>query len=315
MTIKSKIIAEGFYLPEKIVTNHDLALKIDTSHEWIFSRTGISCRHIAADGELTSDLATKAVEDMAATYNIDLNTIDGIMVATTTGDLVFPATSAIVQNKLGLSNSSFCFDISAVCSGFVYALSVADSLIKSGAARRIVVVGAEVMSKIVDWGDRNTCILFGDGAGCVLLESSTGTSGILGYNLFSNGKCNDILKVDGKPNGKITMNGREVFKNAVEKMSSSSQSLLSKLRYDTSEISWLIPHQANSRIMSAVATKLELPAGKLVSCIANHANTSAASIPLAYSQYVRDNKISKGQLVLFSALGAGLTWGSLLLKV
>lgn len=317
---RSKIIAEGSYLPERVVTNTDLMATIETSDEWIVDRTGIKSRHVAAENELTSDLAVAALSDALKRYDIPSDSLDAIIVATTTPDQIFPSTASIVHGKMGLKDTCFSFDIAAVCSGFIYALSIADSMIKSGAAKRIAVIGAETMSRVLDWKDRATCVLFGDGAGVMILETSENDTGILGYNLFSDGSCRDILKVDGgvsvgQMDAKILMNGREVFRSAVEKMSSSSASLLASLGVTVDELSWVLPHQANQRILDAVATRLKLPKEKLISTVATHANTSAASIALAYSESIRNGKIKSGDLIMLSALGAGLTWGSLLLRV
>lgn len=317
---KSKIIAEGSYLPKKVVTNTDLMATIETSDEWIVERTGIKSRHVAAENELTSDLAVAALNDALKRYDIDASSLDAIIVATTTPDQIFPSTASIVHGKMELQDTCFSFDIAAVCSGFIYALSIADSMIKSGSAKRIAVIGAETMSRVLDWKDRATCVLFGDGAGVMILEASENDTGILGYNLFSDGSCRDILKVDGgvsagQMDAKILMNGREVFRNAVEKMASSSASLLALQGLSIDDVSWVVPHQANQRILDAVATRLKLPQEKLISTVATHANTSAASIALAYSQSVRTGKIKSGDLIMLSALGAGLTWGSLLLRV
>ena len=317
---KTKIIAEGFYLPEKIITNEELCKSIDSNHEWILSRTGIISRHIAADLEFTSDLAANAMHDLFQNYAIDPSSIDGIIIATTTPDQIFPSTASIIQNKLGLKNLGFCFDISAVCAGFVYALAIADSLIKSGAAKRIAVIGAETMSRIIDWHDRSTCILFGDGAAAMLLETCDDDSGIIGYNLFSDGNMREILEVKGgiscgKADAKIFMNGKEVFKNAVEKMASSCNELLHKFKIDKNDISWVLPHQANQRILTSIASKLDISFSKVISTISTHANTSAASIPLAYSKFYRNKSILKSDLILLTALGAGLSWGSMLIKI
>jgi 3-oxoacyl-[acyl-carrier-protein] synthase-3 len=318
--INSKIIAEGAYLPSRIVSNSELAETVETSDEWIIERTGIKSRHIASDRELTSDLAVLALQDAFKHYSIDPDSLDGIIIATTTSDQVFPSTAAVVQGKLGLATGCFCFDVSAVCAGFVYALSIADSMVKSGAAKRIAVVGAETMSRILDWNDRSTCILFGDGAGAIILEATKENIGILGSNLLSDGRARGILKVDGgvssgSMDAKVMMNGREVFRNAVEKIASSSAILLETLGLSVEDLAWFLPHQANQRILDAVADRLSLPKEKLISTVERHANTSAASIALAYSESVRSGKIKQKDLVMFSALGAGLAWGSLLLKV
>ncbi len=318
--IRSKIIADGAYLPSRVVSNAELMETVETSDEWIIERTGIKFRHIAAEDELTSDLAVEAVQNAFQQYDLSPDSLDGIIIATTTPDQIFPSTAAIVHGKLALSARCFCFDISAVCAGFVYALAIADSMIKSGMAKRIAVIGAETMSRVLDWRDRSTCILFGDGAGVMILEATEEDAGILGCNLFGDGASRDILKVDGgvssgSMDAKILMNGREVFRNAVEKMASSSADLLKSLGLSTGDLTWVLPHQANQRILDAVADRLHLPKERLISTVERHANTSAASIALTYSESVRSGKINSGDLIMLSALGAGLAWGSLLLRV
>lgn len=314
----SAVIGVGSYLPQKIVTNADLASLVDTTDEWIISRTGIKERHIADEGELTSDLGAKALIHALEYANLNAKDLDGIIVATATPDIIFPSTAVSVQQKVGMY-SGFAFDISAVCSGFIYALSVADAMLKVGSYKRIAVVGAEVLSRIVDWKDRSTCVLFGDGAGAVILEAKN-HQGILGTEIHSDGSLIDILKVNGgavkgNSDAKIEMNGREVFKNAVEKMSTSATSLLHNQKIKVSDIDWIITHQANYRIMQAVAQKLDIEESKVVSTVALHANTSAASIPLALDVSMRAGKVKKGDLVLMAAVGAGLTWGSALVKI
>jgi 3-oxoacyl-[acyl-carrier-protein] synthase-3 len=315
---RSKITASGAYLPEKIITNHDLAKTIDTSDEWIFDRTGIKQRHIAAEGEFTSDLAYKAALDAIKNAGVDKEEIDLIIVATTTPDNIFPSTATKVQHKLGLTKG-FAFDVQAVCSGFIYALTVADSLIKTGQAKKALVIGAETMSRIIDWQDRNTCVLFGDGAGAVILEKSDDESGIIHSHLYSDGSYYDMLKTNGGPSlngghGTVEMSGKEVFKNAVTKMASSVEKALQDTDLSTSDIDLLIPHQANIRILDAVAKKLHLNEKKLVVTIARHANTSAASIPLALNEALLQGRVKKDDLLVFEALGAGLTWGTIILK-
>lgn len=313
------IVGIGAYLPQKIITNNDLAQSVETTDEWIISRTGIKKRHIVED-ELTSDLAAKAVLNALEYANLTPNDLDGIIVATATPDLIFPSTATSVQHKIGMQKG-FAFDISAVCSGFIYALSVADSMIKAGNLKRIAVVGAEVLSKIVDWTDRSTCVLFGDGAGAVILEATKEKNrGIIGTEIHSDGSLVDILKVNGgvvkgSPEAKIEMNGREVFKNAVEKMSSSATNLLKSHQVDLSNIDWILTHQANYRIMQTVAQKLGIAEDKVIMTIDQHANTSAASIPLALDVYVKTGRVKKRDLILMTAVGAGLTWGSALLKL
>jgi 3-oxoacyl-[acyl-carrier-protein] synthase-3 len=318
--IKSKIIATGSYLPEKIVSNDDLSKIVDTNDEWILTRTGIKNRHIADDKELTSDLAYKAALDLLKSSNFDLTKIDCIILATTTPDLTFPATAVIVQEKLGIKNA-FAFDVQAVCSGFVYALDVADSFIKSGKAKNILVIGAETLSRIVDWKDRNSCVLFGDGAGAVILSAQENdcASDILASNLYSDGALVDILKTSGgtsstKDSGFITMQGREVFKNAVEKMSNSLLSTLKKANLTIEDLDWLIPHQANLRILTSLAQKVGISKEKVIITLQNQGNSSAATIPLAMDYANKNGKLVRGNNVAIEALGGGLTWGSIILR-
>lgn len=319
MTIRSKISATGSYLPQKIVTNFDLASKVDTSDEWIFERTGISQRHIAADDELTSDLGTKAALKLLEKTNIKAEEIELIILATTTPDLTFPSTATTIQAKIGAKNA-FAFDVQAVCSGFVYAITIADNFIKSGQVKNALVIGAETLSRIVDWTDRNTCVLFGDGAGAVLLQATEEKNcGIISSDLHSDGSLNDILKTSGgtsssQKSGFIEMAGKEVFKHAVDKMAKSVLSALDKAKLTVSDIDFLVPHQANSRILKSVASRLELSEEKVVLTVQNHANTSAASIPLALDYINSQNKIKKGDLLVLEALGGGLTWGSIVLR-
>lgn len=310
--IYSKLIATGSYLPEKLVTNLELDPSLETNDEWITSRTGIKQRYIAADEQVTSDLAMEAIRNTG----IDLKTLDGIIVATTTPDLIFPSTAINVQNKLGI-HTGFAFDLNAVCAGFVYALAVADGLIKNKTARRIAVVGAETMSRVLDWKDRATCVLFGDGAGAFILESSS-EQGIIDCSLDADSSKNCILKVSGgissgNLDAKVEMNGKEVFKTAVDSMSSSLKNILEK--NGISEVDWVLPHQANQRILSAVAARLNFPEDKVISTVGIHANTSAASIPLAFDDYSKAGKIKAGQTIAISGIGAGMTWGSVILRV
>lgn len=316
--IYSKIISSGSYLPEKVLLNTDMEKMVDTSDEWISDRTGIKMRHIAADEEYTSDMALKAVQNALRSADLEANDLDGIIVATTTPDQIFPSTATILQGKLGVNTNAFSMDVNGVCAGFVYALSIANSMIISGSAKRIAVVGADTMSRIVDWKDKTTCVLFGDGAGALILEASQ-TPGILSSNIASDGSCRDILCVEGGPSrgnmdAKVVMNGREVFKHAIEKMASSSAKALKDAYLSIDDVDWLIPHQANQRILTAVATRVGIPMGKLISTISEHANTSAASIPLAFDQAFKDGKIKEGNIVLLSAFGAGTTWGSIALR-
>lgn len=317
--MKSKLITTGSYLPEKIVTNDDLAKIVDTSDEWIVARTGIKQRHIAAEGELTSDMATKAAKKALKKSSLSPEDIDLVIVATTTPDRTFPATAVTVQSKLGITQGA-AFDIQAVCSGFIYALSIADNFIKSGQVKNAIVIGAEKMSCILNWQDRNTCILFGDGAGAVILQASDGDSGIIGSRLYSNGNYQDILCVNdgvgmsGKA-GTITMEGKEVFKHATSKMSDCIKDVLKETNLTLENIDFLVPHQANIRIMEMVAKKLKIPTSKVINTVAGHANTSAASIPLALDYAFCNNVIKNdGSIMALTAMGAGLTWASCLIK-
>ena len=314
--INSKILSCDSFLPKKVVTNFDLEKSVDTTDAWIIERTGIKERHIAGEGELTSDMAYISAKGAIKKAGLEVSDIDLIIVATTTPDLTFPSTATIVQHKLGIK-TGFAFDIQAVCSGFIYALSIADKFIKTGQVKNAVVIGAETLSKIVDWTDRNTCVLFGDGAGAVVLSASNDDSGILITSLYSDGSYGDMLNTSGGPgisgtSGYIQMSGKEVFKHAVEKMSNCVVDSLKKVNLEVKDIDWLIPHQANARILSAVAKRIELSEEKIVMTVQNHANTSAASIPLALSSVI--DKIKKSDIVVMEALGGGLTWGSIVIK-
>jgi 3-oxoacyl-[acyl-carrier-protein] synthase-3 len=319
--ISSKIVGVGSYLPEKILTNNDLEQVLDTSDEWIQARTGIKKRHIADKNQKTSDLATIAVENALKNANLNSNDLDALIVATTTPDLIFPATAVRVQNNIGM-NSGFAFDIQAVCSGFLYALQLGDSLIKSNKAKRFAIIGAETMSRIIDWTDRSTCVLFGDGAGSVILEKTESNEhqGIVDIELFSDGSLQDILAVnggvsDGNLDKKIEMNGREVFRYAVTKMPESIKSIVNKNEVTLENLDWVLLHQANERITKAVVDKLGINIEKAVSTVSHHANTSAASIPLALEHYISNGKVKTGDLIALAAVGGGLTWGSALLKI
>lgn len=317
--INAKIISSGSYLPEKIVTNFDLEKSVETSNEWILERTGISQRHVAADNELTSDISYIAAKRALEKAQLSPQDIEMIVVATTTPDLTFPATAVILQSKLGAKNA-FAFDVQAVCSGFVYALTVANNFIKAGQVKNALVIGADVLSRIVNWQDRNTCVLFGDGAGAVVLSATDDEkSGIIASSLYSDGDYSSILNTSGgvsssKTAGFIQMQGKEVFKHAVEKMAKSVVDILEKANLTTADIDWLIPHQANARILSSVAKKLNLPDEKVIITVDKHANTSAASIPLALDFALQNNKIKKGDIVVFEALGGGLTWGAIVIR-
>jgi 3-oxoacyl-[acyl-carrier-protein] synthase-3 len=315
----SRIIATGSYLPKKIVTNEDLSKTVDTSNEWIIERTGITKRHICAENELTSDIASQAAFEAIKQAGISVEAIDLIILATTTPDLTFPATATTVQAKIGAKNA-FAFDIQAVCSGFVYAVTIADKFIKSGQVKTALVIGADALSRIVDWSDRNTCVLFGDGAGAVILQACDDENlGIIASNLHSDGKLNDILKTNGgvalnQKAGFIEMAGKEVFKHAVDKMCKSVLEALKQANLSEKDIDLLVPHQANLRILDSVACRLQLPKEKVIVTVQDHANTSAASIPLALDFANRGKKIREKDVVVLEALGGGLTWGSIVLR-
>ena len=317
--IRSQIIATGSYLPDKVVSNLDLSKMVDTSDEWIIERTGIKNRHIADDDQLTSDLALKACLKVLKNAQIKAQDIEMIVLATTTPDLTFPATATILQKKLN-ANNAFAFDVQAVCSGFIYALNIADNFIRSGQVKNVLVVGAETLSRIVDWNDRNTCVLFGDGAGAVILKASADKdSGIIASKLSSDGSLNDILKTsDGvsfsKKSGFIEMQGKEVFKHAVEKMVNSVNQTLKLANLTISDIDYLVPHQANLRILKSVSQKLKLTDDQVIITLANQGNTSAASIPLALDFANQNNKFKKNDLLVLEALGGGLTWGSIIVR-
>ncbi|WP_264329457.1 MULTISPECIES: beta-ketoacyl-ACP synthase III [unclassified Wolbachia] len=314
---KSFILSTGSYLPRKMLSNNEIASIVETSDEWIRQRTGIVQRHIADEGELTSDLAVNAAKSAIEKAKISVDEIDLIIVATTTPDKTFPSCATIVQSKLKCKNA-FAFDVQAACSGFIYAVTVADSLIKSNnRIKYALVIGAEIMSRIVDWEDRSTCVLFGDGAGAVVMKSEMGRSGIISTNLYSDGNV-DILCTNGGvsstgDSGKIYMNGREVFKHAVDKLTALIEETLKCNNLKITDIDWLIPHQANIRIIEAVVKKLDFPIEKVINTVDKHANTSAASIPLALDYAIQESKIKSGNLVLLISIGAGLTWGSVLL--
>jgi len=313
-----KILGCGAYLPQHVVSNAELSLSIDTNDEWIRSRTGILQRHIAGDGECTSHLAFKASQNAIKDAGIEASSIDLIIICTTTPDNSFPSTASKLQGYLGLNNIP-SFDLQAVCSGFIYGLHVADSLIKTGRYKTILIVGAEKMSSLLDWQDRTTCILFGDGAGAVILQHSDDNSGIIDSNIYSDGRYYDILYTDGgvSTNGKsgvIKMEGRAVFKHAVEKMSESSEEILRNNNFTIHDVDYLIPHQANIRIIDAVVERLKINPNKVVKTVAEHANCSAASIPLALSSLKSYDTFKKGDILLLTAIGAGITWGSVLIK-
>ncbi len=316
---RSVVAGCGAYLPERIVTNDELASRIDTSDEWITQRTGIRQRHIAADGELTSDLALAASWRALEKAGCDGGDIDIIVLATATPDNTFPATATKVQAALGM-NGGAAFDIQAVCTGFIYALAMADNMIRLGQANRALVIGAEVFSRILDWDDRGTCVLFGDGAGAVVLEAAEeGERGVLSTHLFSDGRNYNSLFVDGGPGstgtaGYLRMAGKEVYRHAVVRMAESVDQALEANGLGHDDLDWLVPHQANLRIIESTGRKLELPMERVIVTVDRQANTSAATIPLALAEACNDGRIAKGQLVAMTAMGGGFTWGSALVR-
>ena len=313
----------GSYLPARVLTNDELAKRVDTSDEWIRQRTGIRQRHIAAEGELTSDLGLSAARAALRAAELDAADIDLVVCATTTPDETFPATATRIQAELGMTRGA-AFDVQAVCSGFVYALAVADNFIRLDQARRAVVIGAETFSRILDWDDRSTCVLFGDGAGAVVLEAGAGEGtprdrGILSTHIYSDGRHHDALYVDGGPSstgtaGHVRMEGREVFRHAVVRMAEAIDAALEANGLTPGDIDWLVPHQANLRIIEAMARRLNLPDDRVVITVDRHANTSAASIPLALAEAVGDRRIQSGDLLLLEAMGGGFAWGSALIR-
>ncbi|WP_417694904.1 beta-ketoacyl-ACP synthase III [Roseibium sp.] len=320
---RSRILGCGSYLPAKCLTNSDLEKLVDTSDEWIVQRTGITQRHVAADGEFTSDLALEAAKAALANAGVDAQEIDLIILATATPDNTFPASAVSVQAKLGIHHG-FAFDVQAVCSGFVYALTTADAYLKAGLAKKALVIGAETFSRILDWTDRTTCVLFGDGAGAVVLEAyegggTTADQGILTSHLRSDGRHKEKLYVDGGPSttqtsGFLRMEGREVFKHAVGMITDVIEDAYAATGYSSEDLSWFIPHQANRRIIDASAKKLGIDPTKVVTTVDKHGNTSAASIPLALCQAVTDGRVQRGDLILLEAMGGGFTWGSVILR-
>jgi 3-oxoacyl-[acyl-carrier-protein] synthase-3 len=315
----SRIIGTGGYLPEKILTNDELERMVDTSDEWIRTRTGIVERHIAADNEMASDLALNASRNALAAAGIQAGEIDLIILATTTPDVIFPSTACILQDKLGVGGCP-AFDVQAVCSGFVYALATADMFVRGGRARNALVVGTEIYSRILDWSDRSTCVLFGDGAGAVVLAQSD-QSGVLSSHLHADGSHREMLAVaanisGGKLRGTpfVTMEGNTVFKFAIQVLEEAVEEALAENNLQASDIDWLIPHQANIRIIQSTAKKLGIPMEKVVVTLDKHGNTSAASIPLALDIAVRDGRIKPGQHVLLEGVGGGFTWGSALIR-
>jgi len=317
----SRIMATGGYLPEKILTNADLEKIVDTTDQWITERTGVKQRHIALDDQTCCDLAEQAARNAIETADIDPQSIDLIIVATTTPDRVFPSTACLLQQRLDIHGCP-AFDVQAVCTGFIYALDIADKYIKTGAAKRALVVGAETLSRILDWSDRSTCVIFADGAGAVILEASE-EAGILSSHIHADGQFSELLTTNGgvselNPEGldavHIEMKGNEVFKVAVNTLGRIVDETLEKNNMEKSDIDWLVPHQANVRIINATARKLKMSMDHVVTTVQNHGNTSAASVPLALDTAVRDGRIKRGEVVLLEAFGGGFTWGSALLK-
>jgi 3-oxoacyl-[acyl-carrier-protein] synthase-3 len=320
---RARVVGTGAYLPARVVTNHELARTVDTSDEWIVQRTGIRQRHIAADGEMTSDLACAAARDALQNAGLAAERVDMIVVATTTPDHTFPACAVAVQAKLG-ADRAVAFDVQAVCSGFVYALAVADNFVKAGQAQTVLVIGAETFSRLLDWGDRGTCVLFGDGAGAVVLQAEEGTGtvfdrGVLATSLGSDGRHYRDLYVDGGPSstgttGHVRMNGREVFRFAVNALSTATREVLEIGGLEVGDVDWLVPHQANRRILDAVSRNLGLAPDHVLVTVDQHANTSAASVPLALAAGAAAGKLRPEQIVVVNAMGGGFTWGAGLLR-
>ncbi len=322
MTIRAAVRGVGHYLPARVVPNSEFAATIDTTDEWIRSRSGIERRHFAAEGELTSDLATHAARAALADAGMDAAQLDAIIVATSTPDLTFPSVATMVQAKLGM-HRGFAFDVQAVCAGFVYALANANALIVSGQAERVLVIGAETFSRLMDWTDRTTSVLFGDGAGALVLEAAPGTDtpadrGILASDLNSDGRYQDLLYVDGGTStgttGHLRMHGKEVFRHAVEKLAETAHRSLAKAGVTADDVDWIVPHQANLRIITGTAHKMGVPMDRVVVTVQDHGNTSAASIPLALSVGKARGQIKPGDLIVTEAIGGGLAWGSVVLR-
>lgn len=321
--LRSRILGVGSYLPKRVLTNHELSQMVDTSDEWIIERTGIRERRIAAPGELTSDLATAAARDAVVKSGVTTDDIDLIVVATSTPDETFPATATRVQAELGIHRGA-AFDVQAVCSGFVFALATADNFLKAGQFRTALVIGAETFSRILDWEDRGTCVLFGDGAGAVVLQAEEGEGttedrGVLSTHIFSDGRHHDALYVDGgvastQTAGYVRMAGREVFRHAVVRLAESVQAALDATGVTAEQVDWLVPHQANRRIIVGTAKKMGVSLDRVVMTVDRHGNTSAASIPLALAEAAGDGRIKPGNLVLIEAMGGGFTWGSALIR-
>jgi 3-oxoacyl-[acyl-carrier-protein] synthase III len=323
MTIRAVVRGVGHYLPDRIVPNSEFEKTLDTSDEWIVARTGIERRHFAAEGQTTSDLAIRAANAALADAGLTGADIDAIVLATSTSDLTFPSTATMVQAAIGMEKG-FAFDVQAVCAGFIYALTNANALIISGQVKRVLVIGAETFSRIMDWTDRSTCVLFGDGAGAVVLEATDGTGttddrGILACDLHSDGRFKDMLYVDGgvsstQTSGKLRMQGNVLFRHAVEKLAETAHTCLAKAGLTSADVDWIVPHQANLRIISATAQRMDVPMEKVVVTVQDHGNTSAASIPLALSIGKQRGQIKPGDLIVSEAIGGGLAWGSVVLR-
>jgi 3-oxoacyl-[acyl-carrier-protein] synthase-3 len=319
---RAVVIGVGHYLPERVVPNAEFEKTLDTSDEWIRTRSGIERRHFAAEGETTSDLGTKAAQAALKTAGLAASDVDAIILATSTADLTFPSAATMIQAALGMERG-FAFDVQAVCAGFVFALANANALILSGQAERVMVIGAETFSRIMDWTDRSTCVLFGDGAGALLLEAQDGAGssddrGILAADLHSDGRLKDLLYVDGgvstQTTGQLRMQGNQVFRHAVEKLTASARGALDKAGLTTEAVDWVVPHQANIRIIQGTAKKLGVPLDQVVITVQDHGNTSAASIPLALSVAHSENRFKRGDLIVTEAIGGGLAWGAVALR-
>jgi len=320
--IRSHILGCGAFLPKTVLTNHDLAKRVDTSDEWIRARTGIVERHIVAPGEKTSDLALEAAQSALAHAGVGADELDIVVCATTTPDETFPSTATTIQARLGMTRGA-AFDVQAVCSGFIFGLSVADNFIRAGQAKTVLLVGAESMTRLLDWNDRTTCVLFGDGAGAVVLRAGEGSGnadrGVINTKLFSDGRLHDLLYVDGGPSatqttGHLRMQGKEVFRHAVTNIAAAITASLEEAQLEIGDVDWFVPHQANQRILDGTARRLGIDHEKVISTVAMHGNTSAASVPLALATAVEDGRIKRGDLVLMEAMGGGITWGSALVR-
>ncbi|MDA8746787.1 ketoacyl-ACP synthase III [Litoreibacter sp.] len=318
MTRKAILRGVGHYLPERVVENAELESMVETSDEWIKSRSGIERRHFAAEGELTSDLAIHAANAALADAGFTADQIDALVVATSTPDTTFPSVATIVQGALG--TQGFAFDVQAVCAGFVFAMATANSFISSGQSQRVLVIGAETFSRIMNWEDRTTCVLFGDGAGAIVLEAGEGDAGILATDLNSDGRFRDLLYVDGgvsstQTSGVLVMQGKEVFRHAVEKLAQTAETALEKAGLTAADVDWIVPHQANSRIITRTAQKMGVSMDHVVMTVQDHGNTSAASIPLALSVAKTEGKFQPGQVLVMEAIGGGLAWGAVVLRL